>query len=76
MQMYCVWLVGYLSAFLSDSDSSFLGGAVFGIDLTVIDGVKKSSSSDIESNIPPTFLAKEKVTHTMVNLAGINFSDD
>ena len=40
-----------LSAFLSDSESSFLGGAVFGTDLTIIDGVKKSSSSDIESNI-------------------------
>ena len=76
-KLTCAWCMhadvlcmvgGYLSAFLSDSDSSFLGGAVFGIDLTVIDGVKKSSSSDIESNIPPTFLAKEKVTHTTFTL--------
>lgn len=50
----------YLSAFLSDSVSSFLAVAVFGTDLTVIDGVKKSSSSDIESKIPPTLLAKQR----------------
>ena len=51
---------GYLSAFLFDSESFFLGGEVLGTDLTVIDKVKRSSSSsDIESNIPPTLSAKE-----------------
>ena len=59
-----MWLhvvVWYLSAFLSDSVSCFLGaGVVFDTDL-VMDGVKKSSSSDIESKIPPTFLTKVSI---------------
>lgn len=60
LQNACRSLDEYLNAFLADSVSSFLGaGVVFGADL-VIDGVKKSSSSDIESNIPPTFLAEEE----------------
>ena len=53
---------GYLSGFLSDSVSFFLGGAVLGTDLAVIDEVKRSSSSDIESNILPILVAKEN-TH-------------
>ena len=62
-------LVEYLSAFLSDSESSFLGAVagVFDTDLDM-DGVKKSSSSDIESNIPPTLFAKEKT-----NTRGIGY---
>ena len=57
VSVICANWAEYLRAFLSDSESSFLGGAVFGTDLIVIDGVKKSSSSDIESNMPTTFLA-------------------
>ena len=59
--MWLYVVVWYLSAFLSDSVSSFLGaGVVFDTDL-VMDGVKKSSSSDIESKIPPTFLTKVSI---------------